>query len=75
MHPSLGNSLLNIVYRVCTNRVFCINLNSAEKIEWAAELIREFELHSKSGKGAFTFKGQMIDMPLVKQANNILQFA
>ena len=51
------------------------NLNSAEKIEWAAELIREFELHSKSGKGAFTFKGQMIDMPLVKQANNILQFA
>ena len=50
-------------------------LNSAEKIEWAAELIREFELHSKSGKGAFTFKGQMIDMPLVKQANNILQFA
>jgi len=52
-----------------------LNLNSAEKIEWAAELIREFELHSKSGKGAFTFKGQMIDMPLVKQANNILQFA
>ena len=51
------------------------SLNSAEKIEWAAELIREFELHSKSGKGAFTFKGQMIDMPLVKQANNILQFA
>ena len=65
-----GNSFL-----VFGGRIWSESLNSAEKIEWAAELIREFELHSKSGKGAFTFKGQMIDMPLVKQANNILQFA
>lgn len=48
---------------------------SPEKIKWAEELIKEFDIHSKSGKGAFTFRGQMIDMPLVKQANNILQFS
>merc|ERR1711892_425530 len=48
---------------------------SREKIEWARELISEFNEHAASGKGAFTFRGQMIDMPLVKQANNILQYS
>jgi len=66
---------INSFFAAAGKGILSESLNSAEKIEWAAELIREFELHSKSGKGAFTFKGQMIDMPLVKQANNILQFA
>ncbi|ODN02292.1 Citrate lyase subunit beta-like protein, mitochondrial [Orchesella cincta] len=48
---------------------------SLEKIEWARELIQGFEKHQKSGKGAFTFRGQMIDMPLVLQARNIVQLA
>jgi len=48
---------------------------SAEKIEWARELVSAFDEHAASGKGAFTFRGQMIDMPLVKQANNILQYS
>lgn len=46
---------------------------SEEKIEWATNLIKEFREHEKAGKGAFTFRGHMIDMPLVKQANNIVQ--
>ena len=46
---------------------------SEEKIEWATNLIKEFREHEKKGKGAFTFRGHMIDMPLVKQANNIVQ--
>lgn len=46
---------------------------SAEKIEWATNLIKEFREHEQEGKGAFTFRGHMIDMPLVKQANNIVQ--
>ena len=29
-------------------------------MEWATELLREFREHEKSGKGAFTFRGQMI---------------
>ena len=28
--------------------------------------------HESKGKGAFNFRGHMIDMPLVKQAQNIL---
>ena len=47
---------------------------SKSRIEWATQLIQEFRQHEISGKGAFTFRGAMIDMPLVKQAENILQF-
>ena len=46
---------------------------SQSRIEWATELINEFRQHETSGKGAFTFRGAMIDMPLVKQAENILE--
>ena len=38
---------------------------SPKKIEWATELIKGYREHEKSGKGAFTFRGAMIDMPLV----------
>ncbi|XP_003736972.1 citramalyl-CoA lyase, mitochondrial [Galendromus occidentalis] len=45
-----------------------------EKIEWAKDLIKEFKTHVESGKGAFNFRGSMIDMPTVLQAKNILEF-
>lgn len=41
------------------------------RITWALELIDAFEAHSKEGRGAFRFRGQMIDMPLLRQAKNI----
>lgn len=47
---------------------------SEDKIEWAKELIIEFKKHVEEGKGAFTFRGSMIDMPTVLQAKNILDF-
>lgn len=46
---------------------------SLERIEWARELVDAFTEHQNSGKGAFTFRGHMIDMPLLLQARNILQ--
>ncbi|KAG0724466.1 Citramalyl-CoA lyase, mitochondrial [Chionoecetes opilio] len=45
------------------------------KVEWAAALVEAFEHHQKEGKGAFSFRGNMIDMPLLLQARNILQLA
>ncbi|XP_028396847.1 citramalyl-CoA lyase, mitochondrial-like [Dendronephthya gigantea] len=48
---------------------------SPEKIEWAKELVGAFEQQSSEGIGAITFRGQMIDMPLVKQAFNVLKLA
>lgn len=46
---------------------------SAEKVEWATELIKEFQDHQTTGQGAFIFRGSMIDMPLLRQAKNIVQ--
>ncbi|XP_060072176.1 citramalyl-CoA lyase, mitochondrial-like [Ylistrum balloti] len=48
---------------------------SPDRVEWATELIQAFSQHTHSGKGAFTFRGAMIDMPLVLQARNIVQLA
>nr|XP_056718118.1 citramalyl-CoA lyase, mitochondrial [Euleptes europaea] len=48
---------------------------SPEKIKWAQELISAFDEHQHIGKGAFTFRGSMIDMPLLKQARNIVTLA
>jgi len=42
------------------------------KIKWANGLIEAFKAHQNSGAGAFTYEGQMIDMPSVLQAENIL---
>jgi len=44
---------------------------SEEKRKWAEELITAFEGHQQSGKGAFVFHDKMIDMPLLRQAQNI----
>jgi len=43
-----------------------------ERVEWATELLRAFEEQQREGRGAFTFRGHMIDMPTVKQAQNVL---
>ena len=46
-----------------------------ERVEWATELLRTFKEQQLEGKGAFTFRGHMIDMPTVKQAQNVLDIA
>ncbi|KAJ8012518.1 hypothetical protein DPEC_G00043650 [Dallia pectoralis] len=48
---------------------------SHERVQWATELIAAFGAHQERGKGAFTFRGSMIDMPSVKQAQNIVTLA
>ena len=48
---------------------------SDDKIEWAKSLIKEFREHEAKGAGAFTFRGSMIDAPLVKQAQNIVDLS
>ena len=45
---------------------------SAERQSWARELMSAFHQHQSEGRGAFTFRGHMIDMPTVKQAQNVL---
>ncbi|CAG9832998.1 unnamed protein product [Diabrotica balteata] len=47
-------------------------LPSADKIEWARGLLHAFKEHQATGKGAFTYRGSMIDMPTMKQAQNVI---
>ncbi|OTF81367.1 citrate lyase subunit beta-like protein, mitochondrial-like protein [Euroglyphus maynei] len=48
---------------------------SDSKIEWAKGLIEEFERAQLEGRGAFVYHDQMIDMPLLKQAYNVMNIA
>lgn len=42
------------------------------EIEHASELISEFNKHQSAGSGAFTFKGRMVDLPVVLQAQALI---
>jgi citrate lyase beta subunit len=46
-----------------------------ESIEKARRLVERFEAHQKEGSGAFALDGKMIDMPLVKAAQGVLEQA
>ena len=45
---------------------------SRERLEWARQLMQAWHHHQSTGQGAFTFRGHMIDMPTVKQAQNVI---
>ena len=45
---------------------------SLARLDWANSLMEAFKQNQQEGRGAFTFRGQMIDMPTVMQAQNVL---
>lgn len=48
---------------------------SEVEIGAAMEVVRAFEKNTELGKGAFAMDGKMVDMPVVRRAQNILQRA
>ena len=48
---------------------------SAEAIEYAQRIVRAFSASQREGKGAFALDGKMIDMPLLKNAQKVLERA
>lgn len=48
---------------------------SGIELRQARELIAAFEEHQKIGKGAFAFKGRMVDMPVIRRARNLMERA
>ncbi len=48
---------------------------SEEAIEYAQRVVKTFTASQKEGKGAFALDGKMIDMPLLKNAQNVLDRA
>jgi citrate lyase subunit beta-like protein len=48
---------------------------SDQAIEYAQRVVRAFAASQKEGKGAFALDGRMIDMPLLKNAQKVLERA
>jgi citrate lyase beta subunit len=48
---------------------------SDEAIEYAQRVVRAFSVSQREGKGAFALDGKMIDMPLLKNAQKVLERA
>jgi citrate lyase beta subunit len=48
---------------------------STEAIEYAQRVVKTFAASQHEGKGAFALDGKMIDMPLLKNAQNVLDRA
>ena len=48
---------------------------SASAIEYAQRIVESFESSQKDGKGAYALDGKMIDMPLLKNAQKVLDRA
>lgn len=47
---------------------------SREHVDWARQLVDAFERHQATGAGAFTFRGHMVDRPLLLQARLLFTF-
>ncbi|VDK40958.1 unnamed protein product [Gongylonema pulchrum] len=47
-------------------------LPSKERVDWARTLVDKFEEHQKAGRGAFVYRGHMVDRPLLLQAQKIV---
>ncbi|MEJ5226133.1 MAG: CoA ester lyase [Anaerolineales bacterium] len=48
---------------------------SDDAIAYARRVVETFEAHQKEGRGAYELDGKMIDMPLLKAAQNVLSRA
>jgi len=48
---------------------------SDEAIEYAKRVVKSFKASEKEGKGAYALDGKMIDMPLLKNAQKVLERA
>ncbi len=48
---------------------------SSEAVAYAKRIVETFEANQKEGKGAYSLDGKMIDMPLVKNAQKVLERA
>lgn len=46
-----------------------------EAIAYAKRIVKTFEASQKEGKGAYSLDGKMIDMPLLKNAQKVLERA
>jgi citrate lyase beta subunit len=68
----LGFSGKQVIHPAQVGPVQAAFTPSAEEVLKAKALLAAFKSFQSSGKGAFEFEGKMVDMPVIRQAENIL---
>ena len=68
----MGYTGKQIIHPMQIDPVHKIFSPTQKEIDYAKGLMVAFEEHEKSGKGAFTYQGRMIDRPLFLQARNVI---
>ncbi|MEW6242551.1 MAG: aldolase/citrate lyase family protein, partial [Chloroflexota bacterium] len=71
----LGYSGKQIIHPAQVEPVQTAFTPSAKMIEDARRIVEAFEASQKQGRGAFALDGKMIDMPLLKNAQKVLERA
>jgi citrate lyase beta subunit len=71
----LGYSGKQIIHPAQVELVQSAFTPSDEAITYARRVVEAFETSQKEGKGAFALDGKMIDMPLLKNAQKVLERA
>ena len=68
----MGYSGKQIIHPTQIDVVHQVFAPAQHEIDWAEGLLVAYEEHQKSGTGAFTYMGRMIDRPLFLQAQNVI---
>ncbi len=68
----VGKTLIHPNQVEAANRIFA---PAPAEVEWAERLVSAFQSHQQSGAGAFAFEGKMVDMPILRSAQRILERA
>jgi len=71
----LGYSGKQIIHPAQIEPVQTAFTPNAEAIAYAKRIVETFEASQKEGKGAYSLDGKMIDMPLLKNAQRVLERA
>ena len=71
----LGYSGKQIIHPAQVEPVQTAFTPNDEAIAYAKRIVESFEASQKEGKGAFAWDGRMIDMPLLKNAQKVLERA
>jgi citrate lyase beta subunit len=71
----LGYSGKQIIHPAQVEPVQAAFTPDAEAIAYAKRIVETFEASQKEGRGAYSLDGKMIDMPLLKNAQKVLERA
>jgi len=71
----LGFAGKQIIHPVQVEPVQTAFTPSDEAVAYAKRIVETFDANQKEGKGAYSLEGKMIDMPLVKNAQKVLERA